>query len=279
MAGINEMMSGIGLRYVYVAERDTDGTIKVPSGTATATAYRGLRVSGANAFTLAVADAVRVAVTGDDRVYHTWQLPPNENSAGELRVSKGDNAVVSLITGTLQHGSPERNTVGFGTDKQGEEPNLIMWASRQVIEASEALASFGQKRWETYYLMSALAFPRPAPMEYQTVGEWTYSIVANDASIDQVGRTFTVVVNGYTSAEFLRIVSIGKYMLDAFIGTGAVSLFNLSETPLNSANSPLVVTVNGVIKQPTTDYTFSTNQILFGAPPALAAKVLVEYEY
>ena len=44
MAGINEMMSGIGLWYVYVAERDTDGTIKVPAGTATATAYRGLRV-------------------------------------------------------------------------------------------------------------------------------------------------------------------------------------------------------------------------------------------
>lgn len=275
--GANEITSGIGLRMVRVALRDTDGTIKVPAGTAVGTAYNGLQVGGARALTITVPDAVRVPVTGDDRVYYQWQLPPTENATGELRVSKIAHPIIALVTGTKQWGSPNRRKIGWGTDKQGEEPEIVLWGCRQVIEADESLAAFGQKRWETCYVLNALAHPRPSTMEYQTVSEMIFSVVANDATVNELGTAFSIAINGFTKAELLGIVTDKKYMLDAFLGDNSQVTFTLSQTPYETGI--FNVTKDGVVQHYTTHWTRSGAVITMVSAPALNAKLLVEYEY
>lgn len=275
--GANEITSGIGLRHVRIAERDTDGTIKVPAATVIGTAYPGLRAEGATAFTITVPDSVRVPVTGDDRVYYTWLLPPTENSAGELRVSKNNIPLIALVTGTNMWGSPNRRKIAFGTDKQGMEPSLCIWGCRQVIEADETRADFGQKRWETYYILNGIATVRPSTMEYQSVQEDTYSIVANDATVSELGAAFTSVLHGFTQAEFLKIVTDKQFMLDAFLGDAAQVTFTLSQTPYETGI--FNITVDGVVQHQTTNWTRVTTVVTMLVAPADGAKLLVEYEY
>lgn len=275
--GANEITSGIGLRHVRVALRDTDGTIDVPAGQAVATAYNGLRAEGATALTITVPDPVRIPVTGDDRVYYTWTLPPTENSSGELRVSKNNIPLIALVTGTSEWGSPNRRKIGFGTDKQGEEPELCIWGCRQVIEADESLAAFGLKRWETYYILNAIAHVRPSTMEYQTVQQDVYSIIANDATRSELGATFTTGVHGFTKAEFLKIVTDKKFMLDAWAGDGATTVFNMSQTPYESGI--FNVTLDGVVQHQTTHWTRVGAALTMLVAPTSGAKLLCEYEY
>jgi len=274
---VNERTSGIGLRHVRVGLRDTDGVLAVPSGTAIGTAYSGRRAEGANALTIAVPDPVKVPVTGDDRVYYTWVLPPTENSAGELRVSVNDTQMIALVSGTKQFGSTPRRKVGFGTNNQGDEPELCIWGCRQVIEADESEATYGTKKWETYYILNGIAFIKPSSMEYQQVQNDVYAIQANDATVSEMGTAFTDVLNGFTKAEFLKIVTTKKYMLDAFEGDAAQVTFTLSQTPYESGI--FNITLDGVVQSETTHWTRVTNVVTMLIAPGLAAKLIVEYEY
>jgi len=257
--------------------RDTDGTLAVPAGTAIGTAYSGRRAEGANALTIAVPDPVRVPVTGDDRVYYTWVLPPTENSAGELRVSINDTQMIALVSGTNQFGSNPRRKVGFGTNNQGDEPELCIWGCRQVIEADEAEATYGTKKWETYYILNGIAFIKPSSMEYQQVQNDVYAIQANDAVVSEMGTAFTDVLNGFTKAEFLKIVTTKKYMLDAFLGDAAETAFVLSQTPYETG--VFNITLDGVVQNETTNWTRVTSTVTMVAPPGASTKLIVEYEY
>ena len=274
---VNERTSGIGLRHVRVGLRDTDGVLAVPSGTAIGTAYSGRRAEGANALTIAVPDPVKVPVTGDDRVYYTWVLPPTENSAGELRVSVNDTQMIALVSGTLQFGSTPRRKVGFGTNNQGDEPELCIWGCRQVIEADEDEATYGTKKWETYYILNGIAFIKPSSMEYQQVQNDVYAIQANDATVSEMGTAFTEVLNGFTKAEFLKIVTTKKYMLDAFLGDAAEVAFVLSQTPYEAGI--FNITLEGAVQTETTHWTRVTDTVTMVAAPGSGEKLIVEYEY
>lgn len=268
--------TGIGLRNVRVAERDDDGAIKVPAATAVGTAYRGLKVSGAVALTVAIPDPQRVPARGDDRTYYTFQLPPTESPTGELRVTKSDFDVIALLTGTLRFGSPPIRKVGLGTDKQGEEPAVVLWGSRQAIDSEEGSAAFGTQIWQTYVFLNAVCAVKPATMEDAAIGEITYSVVGNDATVDEFGSALTIAEHGFTKAPFIMVTSRYKYMLEAFLGDGAQTQFTLSETP--HASGTMLVAVEGVI-QAAAAYGVTDKVITLAVPPGVSEKVIVEYEY
>ena len=81
----NEVSTGIGLRHVRVALRDTDGAIKVPTGTPHDEAYPGLQIEGALGLSIALPEAQRITARGDDRAYYTFILPPTEVPQAHLR--------------------------------------------------------------------------------------------------------------------------------------------------------------------------------------------------
>ena len=275
----NEVSTGIGLRHVRVAERDTDGTIKIPSGTPHNEAYPGLRISGALGLNIAVPEAQRITARGDDRAYYTFVLPPTEVPSGSLRVSKINIDVIALLTGTKTFGSGTTKKIAFATDKQGDEPEIVLWGMQRGIDSQPGSTTFGQKVWRTYIFLNALATVQPSPMEDSSVGEFVYSLVANDSTVDENGHTLTVGDEGFTAASFIMVVSLGKYMLDAFEGDGVHRSFILSQTPSTAA----IITVyeDGVKATVTTDYTVTAGVLTFvgGNIPTDGAKILVEYEY
>ena len=275
----NEITTGIGLRRVRVAVRDTDGAIAVPDTVSIGDAYEGLPIGGALALTLTIPDPQRVTARGDDRAYYTFQLPPTETPSGELRVSKTSSSVIALLSGTKVWGlSPQRKT-GFATDKQGDESAIVLWGMRQAIDSDEASPTFGQQVWQTYILLNALATVRPAAMEDAAVGEVTYSIAANDSSVDEFGKAFTIVTNGFTKAPYIMVVSRNKFGLDAFLGDNSETEFTLSHADAWDETGVTQVYIDGVAKSTPGDYSVSDGVVTFTSPPADGAKIIVEYEW
>jgi len=274
---VNEITTGVGLRHVRIALRDTDGTIEVLGSPAAGEAYSGHQVEGAVALTVTIPESQRLPASGDDRVYYSFLMPPTESPSGELRVSKTDVDIIALLTGTLEFGSPEVRKVGLGTDKQGEEPAIIMWGYRQSVDTEEGSATFGQACWQTYFLLNAKANIRPSTMEMGVVSEWVYSVVANDATVTELGVDFSLAIHGFEKAPIIFAISSGKLYLDAFEGAGAEAEFTLTKASyLINATSTLCVTVEGVAVA----FTQAAGVVTITAgAPAANEKIMIEYEY
>lgn len=272
----NEISTGIGLRMVRVALRDTDGTIKIGGSPAAGVAYDGVQISGALALTLTVPDPQRVTARGDDRPYHTFQLPPTENPTAELRVSKTNLAAIALITSTETFGSARARRIGLATDKQGDEETLCLWGCREAIDSEEGSATFGQKCWQTYMLLSCEAAVRPATMEDAAVGEFAYSIVTSPVTLDEFGSAFSTAVHGFTKAPVLMIVTKNKFWLDAFEGDGAQDEFTLTKGAYLQTDCLLQVYVDGVL---TAHSELAGVVTITGGAPADGAKIIIEYDY
>lgn len=71
-------------------------------------------------------------------------------------------------------------------------------------------------------------------------------------------------------------IAFGSVVVNSFTGNGSTTTFTLSENPVSINN--LIVTVNGVTKTPTTDYTISgATTLLFASAPANGATILVRF--
>jgi len=66
-----------------------------------------------------------------------------------------------------------------------------------------------------------------------------------------------------------------NWIYEPFTGDGATTTFVLSQSPGGIANT--LVSVNGLVQTPTTDYTLDGNTLTFTSAPANSAKVLVRY--
>ena len=271
----NQISTGIGLRHVRVALRDTDNMIAIPAAVADATAYAGIQIKKTLALTPTIPEPNRVPARGDDIAYHTFALPPTETPSGELRVSKADTAAIALISSTTAWGSPTFRKVGLATDKQGDESDLMMWAYREAIDSEEGSVYFGQAIWQTYILLNALATPRPASMEDQNVGEFLYALTCNNSTRDELGVAFSTGVNGFTKAPILMIVTKDKFWMDAFRGDGIETDFTLTKAGYLSTVDPVLAYIDGV----SYSFTNTAGVIKFGSAPADGAKILIEYGY
>ena len=267
--------TGIGLRHVRVAVRDDDGTIKMQGSPAAGTAYAGIQISGALALSVTVPDPQRVVARGDDRAYHTFQLPPTENPTGELRVSKTNLDAIALLTSTEEFGSTKVRRMGFATDKQGDEETLFIWGCREATDSDEASATFGDRRWQTYIFLSCRAAVRPATMEDAAIGEFTYTLAANPSTLDEFGAAFSTAVHGFTKAPILMVVTKYKFFIDAFEGDGVETEFTLTKGASLQDDSFIQVYVDGVVAA----YTETAGVVTFAVAPADGAKIIIEYDY
>lgn len=267
--------TAIGLRKVRAFIRDTDNLPEVPAGQNTADAYEGYILDGALSLTPTIPEPNRVPARGDDRVYYTFNLPPTEGVTGELRLSKLHMEFGAAIAGTKVFGSPPTRKVGLGHEKIGLEQAVILYGCRQAIDSEAGSAYFGQQCWQVYIFLNAVMTQRPPTMEDQAVGETTYTVTGNDATVDELGVQFTEVANGFTQCPFLVVISRDIFHLDAFVGDGVEDDFTLAHTP--TATSQTIVSVDGVVQD--TGWTETGGVVTFSAPPSNGAKIVVEYEY
>ena len=270
----NDVSTGIGLRMVRVALRDTDGAIQIQGSPAAGVAYDGLQIDGALALTITVPEPQRVTARGDDLPYWTFQLAPTENPSAELRVSKTNLEVIAMITATESFGSAKARRIGLATDKQGNEEALVLWGCREAIDSEEGSATFGQRCWQTYLLLSCEAAVRPASLEDAAVGEFVYSIAASPVTLDEFGAAFSTTINGFTKTPVLLIVTKYKYWMDAFEGDGIETEFTLTQGAHLQTDSFIHVYVDGAIAA----YTEAAGVVTL-VVPADGAKIIIEYDY
>jgi len=199
----NEISTGIGLRHVWVVARSDGG------------GYAGtpIRIQGALSLNATLPEPRRVNARGDDITYYTFSLAPEENPTGELRVTKGDLDVLALVSGVTAGGTPPDHRIALATNLQGEEPAVILWASRKAVDTEEGAADFGDQIWQCYVLPNAILVARPATMEDAAVGEWIYSVVANPSATDEDGVEFAPL--GVPGAEGIKTACMLMYVTDA----------------------------------------------------------------
>lgn len=279
MADTSKHIASVGLRYVRVALRDTDGTIDVPAGQAVATAYNGLRAHKSIALTATIPEPNRVVAQGDDRVYHTFMLPPEEGVTGELRTTVLDSELVALITGTNEWGTSPIRKIGLATDKQGQEPSVIVWGSSYATDIDPATGT-KVNAWQTYIFLASQITPMAPPKERATVGETSYSMVANDSLTDEVGAAFTTGSHGFTEAPMVVVVTRGQFGMCAWEGDGDTTVFNLpgGEYPLHSGSTPEVY-VSAVLQSEGVTVDATAGTVTFDAAPDNGAKIIALYEY
>jgi hypothetical protein len=271
---VHNQSTGIGLRQVHVAQRDDDATIKVLGSPAAGVAYPGVRVNKARALTITPAEPQRIAARGDDVTYYTFQESPTESPTGELRTQQSDIDVIELITGVKDFGSGEAGMVPLSTDRLGAEDPIMIWGTRKAIDDVT-----GTRAWETYIILNATATARPQGFEVDTIGEFTWNIVANSSDYDQFGRLFTVATHGCAEAAYILVKTRYKFALEAFEGDGTQTTFTLANganTIHNVSTSPLLYFVNGVQVPGSCS---ELGVVTLETPPADGAKVIVQYEY
>jgi len=276
---IYEVTTGVGIRAVRVFVRDTDGTPLSQGSPGAGVAYAGEPIEGAVALTLNIPDPQRIAALGDDKAYFTFQLPPTENPSGELRVTKTNMDAIAILTSTKEWGSTAERRIGFATDKVGEEEAIMLWGSREGIDSEEGSAYFGQRIWQTYFVLNAKVAIKPAPMEGGSVGEFVYSLTANPSTLDEFGDAFSVATNGFTRSAILMLVTLYKYWIDVFDGSGANGGDEYTLTwagSLPTTGGVINVYVDGAMAA----YTEAAGVItLTAGDPGGDAKVVVEYTY
>lgn len=270
--------TGIGLRAVYMAIRDEDGTIQVPATVAAGTAYPGLKVSRAKALSITPAEPQRVQARGDDVGYHTFSEAPTDQPSGELRVQQSDTELIALITNTKEFGSGNMSMVALASDKLGSEDPVFIWGSRKAIDSEPGNPNV--RVWETYILLNAQAFARPQGFEDQQIGEFSWSIVCNNSAVDQFGRTMTEAIHGCTEAAYLMVKTKNPFFIDAFVGNGSQATFTLtkgSDTVYNTPTSPVWVFIDGV--QDTTATVSDAGVLTPTSVPGDGAKLICQYEH
>ena len=277
---VNDRLVSVGLREVHIFKRDTDGAPSIGS-TALGTAYAGVQVYKSRALTITPAAAQRINAAGDDRVFHTFQEAPNELPTGELRVAINDFLTLAMITSVTEFGSPDnRKEMVVSSDKVGEEDQLMIWGTRKSAGAEPGLSSYGQRAWETYFILSAYASARPSPMEIFTVGETIYDVACNMSSTDEYGRTMTEAIHGCTEGAFVIIHTDYKFWIDVAKADGAAGTLQLTKgtlTKYNTATSPIKLFVDGVEK---TGHTCNSAGLLtLGLTPTINQKIVVCYEW
>lgn len=260
--------TGIGLRHIRVGLRDADtGIMSMPDDHVVGTVYPGLHLSGAATLTLTPPEPERVQARGDDRVYHTFHLPPTEGWTAELTCTKQDLPAIALLTGALQWSETGLfEGIAMGTDLEGQEPDVILWGQRMGADTDPESDTFGATIWEAFELMCAKVTPMPASKEQSAVGEHRYAITLQQVNRRITGEEFTLVDHGCTKATFFPFVAqTGKAFFDFDLGDAAEDEFVLTHTPTSATD--ILVFVAGVNEPAGWSLDVATKTVTFVAAP------------
>lgn len=263
----------VGLRHVRVYELNSNG---VPNASGTAV-YEGYQITGAKAYELSIPDARRIAHIGDDRVLAQDILPRQEVSTGTLRAGRNDYDVYAVLTDTKQATIGESSIIGYGTDKQGDEPALAMLCYQQAKEAGT-----GTRTYRAYMLPSTKAIINPASMNEKET-EYTFSLLPSAANHHIWGIQFTTAKEGFTEAEIVESSTFDFPHVAAWKsdGTAVSYLFHADRPAASSSKIHAVATITsgGVVADVTSTVTLAAGSITFGVAPAADTVICAFYEY
>ena len=263
-----DITTGIGLRHIRIGPRNaSDGTMALPSTHTVGTAYPGIQLSGAATLTLNPPEPERVVARGDDRVYHTFHLPPTDGWTGELTCTKQDLPAIAMMTGVEQWGEADLfEGLAMGTDKEGLEPDLVMWGQRKAVDTDPESASYGQEVWEAFEILCCKITPMPPNKEQSTVGETRYAVTLQQVTKRITGESLTETDHGCTKAVLFPVVSKpGKAFYDYDQGNGVQTQYVLKHTPTSATD--IYVYVAGTEEPTGWSLDGNTKTVTFTAAP------------
>lgn len=267
MAATSGKQFAVGMRYINVYALNADG---FPAATST-TVYDGVKAEGAKAFELSIPDVRRIAHTGDDRILAQDILPRTEVSSGSITVGRHDYDVHEVLTGTKSATIGEAKIIGYGTSKQGSEPDVAILMYQQSLDATSKT-----RRYRSYILPATRAIVTPASLN-ENAPTFTYSLIPQIAEQYPWGISFTDAVEGYTSAEITEAMTEGEPHICAWKADGTATEFLFSTDMQATATGKIhVVTDNGT--DVTSSITKAESKITFSVPPTADHIIVCFYE-
>lgn len=279
MPTVTGIMLPVGFRSATLFALDSSGR---PAASST-TAYEGVQIEGAKTLAISTPQPRRYFHPGDDIVLDTDSLPPLEGVTGELRAAKVNQVVHALVTGTnkfLLGTAAEAYAVGYGTDKQGFEPQMGILGFQQAKDAQLGGSALGTRRWRGIILFKSTVIPRGTGMS-ENPEDSSYDITPAIVTKHLWGKSFATGTEGFTMASYIDLMTEGKPKVVAFLGDNATTAFSLPAAYPAYSASKVLVWQNGV--QKTTGggglASISTTTITFSVAPATSDNITVFYEY
>jgi len=231
-----QIVSGSGLRNIRAWLIDSAGYASdTESGT---NGYSGFLIDGAKSFASTVPDSQLITHTGNDQPFAQDVLPPTELESATLTTAKSNLTSDGKLTATLVETIGTDIVLGgASTNKQGCEPQVLLMGWRQALDTDAASATFGARRYYTTFYPSARVVPQGGPMEEGGADVNTYQVAPTPVTKKPWGVAFTDLVNGYTRAQRLRLISDNPLMLEGFVTSGSDATFSLDFAPISAAKT------------------------------------------
>lgn len=271
MANGPNITSAAGLRRIQVFALDSSG---YPDGDQSgADGYDGVNLEGARGLSLSIPAVQRIQHVGNDRLLAQDFLPPTEGASGTITTAKQNIGIDATLTGTLVETVGEISFGGLLTDKQGDEIDVCILASRQALDTTEGSQTL--RRWQTHVFPVARLIPRGGTAEQGGADENTYDVVMSVATAYPTGHTFTETDEGFTEAQYLRGSSENPVVMERWTGNNTLTTFNLSWTPISTAKT--IVCEDGV-EATVSSVDTANNTVTLSGASANAAVVVAIYE-
>jgi hypothetical protein len=283
----NKKNTRAGLRYVFLYRRDSNGDFVGIDGTEPT---NGDQNGTGGGFLVEMPQSLPISnPTPDDIVIDAESGPvrmndligPQQTLTAEMTIGSWDLDLQAYMQGTnaVDKGA---GTFGAGLPQNPEIPAMMI--IEQNVAKVRGGASDGQPEKNGNIILNAtmtwLASADAPNLRSAHINRW--SINADPYGFDPTGASFTSATDGTCSMVYRPFN--GPYWLDyaAYRGDAAETEFFLPRSvPTDITVSDIVVSVDGEIQTPTTDYTLdtATDKVTFqgGAVPGTDAVIVVLY--
>jgi hypothetical protein len=240
--------------------------------------YYGIEFAGTKVLTINDPAPRVIPHVGNDRVLAKQVLPPTEALNGELHIDKKYDILDALVSGTLLQTIGEALVTGIATSKRGFEPSLAALAYSYAVDDDLASPNYGADEWDGRIFPRVNIFLRETGYGAEA-NERLYSLTPMICTTHIWGIQFSLANEGFVTAEMIPILTQGKPTIVSWIGNGTVKAFPFDgNKPAKATTKVDIVTKNGVLAAPTTDYVAYTSGVIFTTPPAANAVVTCFYE-
>jgi len=272
MAATTGVQYGVGLRHARLYALDANG---VPAATA-ATYYEGLEIAAPKAWEMTIPDARRISHVGSDRLMAQDFLPRIEPSSATLRMARADYSIVAAISGVTAYAVGEAAGVGYGTSKQGFEPNIGLLLYQQSLDVNKL------RNYRAYVMPVCRAILNPGSMN-ENPNEFSVQALPQIVSKHLWGIAYASGVEGFTEAELEEYQAVDIPHVVSFKGDGATTnfLFHTSRQAVSTSKIHVITTMTalGVCTDVTGTATKATTGVTISPAPASGVIVTVFYEY
>ncbi len=258
---------GVGATHAYAFLLNANG---LPAATST-TPYGGIRLYGAQSFTLNIPEPQRITHYGDTHVLAVDYLPPREGSTAELRVAVNDSQAIATLTGVSVADVGGADAVPLGTDRQGSEPTVGIVISQQTLNQDT-----GVRYWRTIVIPRARMIPVPPSLDDNPAAV-TFRCALSPSRYHLWGAELDVATDGASQATIVEMHSAGRVKLLAYQGDGSTTTFDLDDDfPIVDEGSG-VVWVNGTEVSAT--FSETNNNFTLSSAPSNGSIIVVKYEW